>query len=58
MTEQEEKQFVENFTEIMREADQCFEKIGGSTRHYVRDCLLPIIQKKGFKITLEKLTDA
>jgi hypothetical protein len=38
---------VEEFTQIMREADEIFHTSGGSTRHYVRDVLLPLMQKKG-----------
>lgn len=37
-------------TAIMREADKTFETVGGSTRHYVRDVLLPLMEKKGLKI--------
>lgn len=33
-------------TEIIREADEKFESIGGSTRHYVRDVLLPLLAEK------------
>ncbi len=31
-------------TEAMREADRAFESVGGSTRHFVRDCLLPALE--------------
>ena len=37
----------QTITAAMREADRVFEKVGGSTRHYVRDCLLPIMKKHG-----------
>jgi hypothetical protein len=37
-------------TAAVREADQAFETVGGSSRHYVRDCLLPALAKAGLKI--------
>ena len=30
-------------TAAVREADVQFEKVGGSSRHYVRECLLPAL---------------
>jgi hypothetical protein len=42
------------FTEIMREADKLFETLGGGTRHFVRDCLFPILEKEGISITKNK----
>jgi hypothetical protein len=38
-------------TQAMREADLKFETVGGGTRHYVRDCLLPEIEKVGLSIS-------
>jgi hypothetical protein len=38
---------VKRLTAAMREADRLFEQVGGSTRHHVRDCLLPILEKHG-----------
>ena len=38
-------------TAAMREADSVFQRVGGSTRHHVRDCLLPILGKHGLAIT-------
>lgn len=37
----------QTITAAMRDADRVFEKVGGSTRHYVRDCLLPIMKRHG-----------
>lgn len=34
----------------MREVDSTFERVGGSTRHHVRDCLLPILAKHGLQL--------
>jgi hypothetical protein len=41
---------ISDFTELIREADRLFEKVGGSTRHFVRDCLLPLMEEKGMKL--------
>jgi hypothetical protein len=37
-------------TAVMRDADKEFEKIGGSTRHYVRDVLLPLLEQAGIRL--------
>jgi len=34
----------------MREADQAFEKVGGATRHFVRDCLLPALEAEKLEV--------
>jgi hypothetical protein len=41
---------IADFTELIREADRLFETVGGSTRHYVADCLLPLMEEKGMKL--------
>jgi hypothetical protein len=43
-------------TAAMREADALHERVGGGTRHYVRDCLLPTLAKHG--LTVAALTEA
>jgi hypothetical protein len=48
----DENKMVRRMTAAMREADTHFEIVGGSTRHHVRDCLLPILEKHGLKLTL------
>jgi hypothetical protein len=45
-------EIVKRLTQAMREADRNFEKVGGSTRHHVRDCLIPILKKYGLLIQL------
>lgn len=45
-----EEEAVQLLTHIMREADRQFERIGGSTRHYVRDILLPMLEQAGIKL--------
>ena len=37
-------------TIIVREADQAFEKSGGSSRHWVRDCFLPLLEAAGLRV--------
>lgn len=37
---------VDMLTEVVREADAVFQRVGGSTRHWVRDCFLPLIEKR------------
>jgi len=46
----ENPEIVRRLTAAMREADRTFQRVGGSTRHHVRDCLLPILAKHGLKI--------
>ncbi|HEX6431805.1 MAG TPA: hypothetical protein VF008_29140 [Niastella sp.] len=41
---------IAEMTAVMREADVAFETVGGGTRHYVRDVLLPMMEKAGLKI--------
>lgn len=48
---------VDQVTEVMREADVLFEKSGGSTRHYVRDLLIPMLAEKGL-IVRKKLSES
>jgi len=37
-------------TKAMRAADKTFESVGGSTRRYVRDCLLPELESAGIRL--------
>lgn len=39
-------------TAAVREADLAFEGVGGGTKHYVRECLLPALDKAGLIVTL------
>jgi len=43
-------ELVGTMTAIMREADKGFETSGGSTRHYIREQLLPLMERYGFKV--------
>lgn len=44
-SEQRERDLINRMTAAMREADETFQRVGGSTRHHIRDCLLPILSK-------------
>ena len=52
----DENEAVVELTAAMREADRAFEKVGGSTRHHVRDCLLPELEKMGLVLCRETVT--
>jgi len=39
---------VAALTLVVREADQVFERVGGSSRHWVRDCFLPTLNRHGW----------
>jgi hypothetical protein len=45
-------ELVVRMTAAMREADKAFETVGGSTRHHVRECLLPILSDHGLRLIL------
>jgi hypothetical protein len=38
---------IRQLTAVVREADQEFLSVGGSSRHYVIDCLLPALERAG-----------
>ena len=37
-------------TAAVRKADKDFERVGGSSRHWVRDCFLPRLEEAGLEI--------
>lgn len=43
----EEQSMIVRITRAVRQADIAFEKIGGSTRHWVIDCFLPALEEEG-----------
>lgn len=47
-----EAERLRRLTAAMREADRTFQRVGGSTRHHVRDCLLPVLEKHGLVLSL------
>lgn len=50
--EAREIELIRRMTAAMREADETFERVGGSTRHHVRDCLLPVLSRHGLRLDL------
>jgi hypothetical protein len=52
MAEDLANKLLQRMTAAMREADRTFERTGGSTRHHIRDCLLPILAKHGLELKL------
>lgn len=51
-SEEHEAELIRRMTAAMREADRTFERVGGSTRHHVRDCLVPILSRHGLELRL------
>jgi len=49
----DEIELERRLTKAMRDADKSFEKEGGSTRHYVRYCLIPSLHKHGLIVKLK-----
>jgi len=47
----EDSELVAAITAIVREADKTFERVGGSSRHWVRDCFLPCLNKAGWRVS-------
>jgi hypothetical protein len=59
MAEQEiNSEVLRLLTSAMRAADESFEKEGGGTRHYLRDCLWPEMQKRGLTIVPSRMATA
>ena len=46
----EDVELVNRITALVREADQAFERVGGSSRHWVRDCFLPTLNQGGLVV--------
>lgn len=49
-TQEDDADVVAALTAVVREADQEFQRVGGSSRHWTRDCFLPLLNKAGFVI--------
>lgn len=43
----EQREIAKKLTQAMRSADEVFKVSGGSTRHYINECLLPAIAEVG-----------
>lgn len=48
--EDREAALLAKITEAVREADVHFDRVGGSSKHWVRDCFLPMLEKHGLRI--------
>lgn len=48
MDQSDDAETVNALTAIVREADRTFEQVGGSSRHWVRDCFLPMLNREGW----------
>ena len=47
-------EIVNKVTAVVREADQLFQTVGGSSRHWVRECFLPILEEHGLTISISE----
>lgn len=47
----EDLALVTALSAIVREADEVFERSGGSSRHWVRDCFLPVLNRAGWQVS-------
>jgi hypothetical protein len=45
-----ETEMIRLVTQAVRDADKQFESVGGSTRHWVRECFLPALERIGLTI--------
>lgn len=47
-----EQKLIKALVRAVCAADQMHDTVGGGTRHWVRDCFLPIAREQGLKIVL------
>ena len=45
-----DNEMINKLTMIVREADDVFDKVGGSSRHWVRDCFVPLLENAGMQV--------
>lgn len=50
----EDPELIRRVTAAVRLADAQFEQSGGSSRHWVRECLLPCLDDAGLQIVEQK----
>lgn len=43
----------QQLAQVVRQADRQFEKVGGSTRHWLKECLLPLMEKEGLTVMVQ-----
>jgi len=53
----EDTTLVNAVTAIVHAADVHFQRVGGSSRHWVRDCFLPLLNSAGWEITKQCCPD-
>jgi hypothetical protein len=47
-------EMIARITRAVRSADEHFKDVGGSTRHWVRECLLAALEEEGLEIVEKK----
>jgi hypothetical protein len=47
----ERRSHLVKLTKAVRKADQLFEDLGGSSRHWVSECFLPCLEEEGLRVT-------
>lgn len=52
------QELVSEITAAVRVADERFESVGGSSRHFVRECLLPALDEAGLEVVTREQLDA
>lgn len=58
LADQDSEEIERRMVSAMREADKTFERVGGSTRHHVIGCLIPVLAKHGLRlVAIEKKQD-
>lgn len=50
-SEEDDADTVRAVTAVVREADEAFQKSGGTSRHWVRDWFLPLLNKAGWRVS-------
>lgn len=48
----DEHELLKRITAAVRTADKNFERVGGSSRHWVRDCFLPELEQHDLRLVL------
>jgi hypothetical protein len=52
MEDDQATEIVNRVTAAVREADEAFKKTGGGSRHWVRECFLPSLEKHGLTVKI------
>lgn len=54
MSWQEDRDLLAAATRAVRAADQAFQKVGGSSRHWIRECFFPQLAEHGLAIVRQE----